>query len=689
MKSLFSLFLLCSLVLFTGCSKKDGAETSNADSTQSDSSDGESTSTKKYESPEAVFAAFQKAAEKDDMPAAIKLTTKESQQAIAGSMVFALSMVAAFDPEKGGEIEAMIREHGVTEEEENEPPEGLDLNSPVAMVKAMGAMLDDPVAFVSDAVELMDGESQANEFANGELIDLQVDGDSAAAMIESDNEQQPIEFRKVDDGWLIHIPDETFERGMSGGGDIEINSGAQFDEFEFHYDEPDELPPPDAITKDEFDAAWKIDLKAEDGNAGELLKSIADECGLSFFSQPEMEPRLQQPVSIDLSGVSRVQAIEEICEQLGIYPRYRIKTIAFAEGPRPYPVAFAGPFMVSVKRINEYPPYATGEVEFDCVAIGMPTSMISQLESMHGYSEEDDDSAMTLAVPRISGGGNELRGDMHGGMMKMVSRSNITFGLSYQLKNLLRGTESIEPIKGRISWPFPSKVTVLKFDELKAGAVAESGQIKATLDQVELGDMPQFQVKTEGATYSDVSLGGRGASGELLGSLSTFNSGFGDTTHSQITFESKIESLEVRITGESDRVSYEFTIDSIALNSFEEMPEQLTELSYPGDSPVSVEFVKFTGQENFRKLQLKVTNHSNKDLQHVNLECKYLDDAGKELKDTNATASPSGMDGRVLVKAGESKNTEVHAFFMPPESAGVSVSPTNVIFADLTEWAAE
>ncbi|MEQ9410356.1 MAG: hypothetical protein RIK87_21655 [Fuerstiella sp.] len=689
MKAACLVLVMSVLFLAAGCGSEDQDQ---ANQGQSSGNDGTTeaapfSAPAGFETPDAAFAAFQNAAAAGDYRTAVSAMTLESQQALAGSLIFALSMMSAFDPENADELTGLMEKHGISEEhqESGPPPEMVTDAGPAGMVRGIGAMTEDPAAFVAEAMEWMEKSPNADgnsDFAEGRLGTVTVEGDSATATLSTPEGDKPIEFRRNSSGWLVHIPDEEFAMAgaLGGGGDM---SG--FDDFDFHYDEEDELPPPDALTIEEFDQAWKTSVDYKDRVALEALTEVAAGAGLTLFDQPELMETLQQTVSVKLQQVSRLQVIEEICEQLNLYPRYKLKTVGFGQGPRPVPVTYAGPFVIAVTNVMEHVPYATGELELSFFAAGIPAAMAAQLVQLRGQSDEDEDGVLTLKLDSISGGGQDLPGQYAGGSPLQGSVSTVLFSRMYRLRNLLRNVESVQPISGRISWAFPTAVTTLKFDELKEGAVAESGDIKVTLINSQLDDSSQFSFRIEGTTYDRVAALGRDADGEILKNDFTSGSGFGDQQQLDVMMDGRPAALEARIVAKTDRLSYQFTIPEIPLPSHEEMPEQLTDLMFEGSTPLSIEFTSLGDEQGFRKISLRVTNHSNKDIHMVQMKLDYLGSDGAVLKDWSA----SEAGNRVLVAAGQSADIEVTGFFMPDETTSVRAIPESIEFADATEWLAE
>jgi len=206
----------------------------------------------KHDSPEAAFDALQEAAQEGDWETAMQQMTEQSQAKMAGGLVFGLGMMAAFDPKSKDEVESLLKEHGLDPdaEEDDEPIHGNDME---AALKKMTDPIEDKPAFIADAIALMkklnkkEGGSSF-DFPVGKLEDLKVDGNSATAVIvvskKGKEEREPVEFRKVDGGWLVHIPDEALG-GNSSSGNVSVSASSGNNERMGRFDE--ELPEPDNV----------------------------------------------------------------------------------------------------------------------------------------------------------------------------------------------------------------------------------------------------------------------------------------------------------------------------------------------------------------------------------------------------------------------------------------------------------
>ena len=81
--------------------------------------------------------------------------------------------------------------------------------------------------------------------------------------------------------------------------------------------------------------------------------------GLKLKPLPGQETPLSQPVTLKLARGSRLEAIDQICRQIALYPNFpesSLDTMTLRKGPRPWPAVFAGPFLIEVIDLNENVP---------------------------------------------------------------------------------------------------------------------------------------------------------------------------------------------------------------------------------------------------------------------------------------------------------------------------------------------
>jgi len=156
-----------------------------------------------YETPQAAFDAFKKATKDDDWKVAAALMSPESQSMIAAGFTIGASFMTMADEEKGKELKKLLAKHGVDLEAEPEP------GDEPAGPEALTAPIKDLPAFIGEIVAWMDKQKDGADKGfpeMGELGEVSVDGESATASVSTERGPQPIEFRRVNGSWLIHLP---------------------------------------------------------------------------------------------------------------------------------------------------------------------------------------------------------------------------------------------------------------------------------------------------------------------------------------------------------------------------------------------------------------------------------------------------------------------------------------------------
>ncbi len=168
-----------------------------------------------YSTPQAAYDAFSSAAEQGDWKGAAMTLTPEAQDAMCVILLIPAGMMAAFDEEAGKELEAIMEKHGLSDDAMAPSAESLPVK--------------DKPAFIGDVASWL--TKQGSETADmgmpeGDLADVQIDGDTATANIDG----EPIAFRKINGSWLIHLDglnDMQPDMGEGPGGgamDVEISS---------------------------------------------------------------------------------------------------------------------------------------------------------------------------------------------------------------------------------------------------------------------------------------------------------------------------------------------------------------------------------------------------------------------------------------------------------------------------------
>ena len=211
------LLTLLSFVMATVCGCGGDAATSS-----SPSQENAAPASRQFDTPEAVYVAMVEATKNKDYKTMAELSTPDTQALMAGGMIFGAGFMTIEDENKEKELKELLGRHGIDMDDEAEPPADM---SPEEAMKAMVEPVEDLPTFIDEIMTWMDKNSDDDSggFAElGELGEVTVDGDSASAGGETDQGPQPIEFRKLDGSWRVHLPMDG-----PGGGDMPPELGLE------------------------------------------------------------------------------------------------------------------------------------------------------------------------------------------------------------------------------------------------------------------------------------------------------------------------------------------------------------------------------------------------------------------------------------------------------------------------------
>jgi hypothetical protein len=475
-------------------------------------------------------------------------------------------------------------------------------------------------------------------------------------------------------------------------------------------EKPKPAKPIKAIDLEGFNKSWQTDVNLTNQPAGDALKNLAGEMGLTPESDSSQNALLSKQVTVNLQKKSRLEAVEAICRQIDVHPIYESKTeftisgdwitkelVRFESGPRPYPVQFAGPFLIAVTGLQDKAPNPTGSVSLQIVATNLPESVVSRFRSNH---------MGPATVAAVSGPQGQSLRDVEGGQVisgfgEKTATGNFIQTVAIPLKDLLRDVTAIKTISGKVEFDVPTEIKTLKIDTLTQGAVKKDSDLTLTLKTIKLDDdnsSIQFELTGIGDRFksANVIVELRDSNGKLLEFFGSSGSGFGEKFSFDYQVEGKPASVTLKVITQLADMNYDFAFNDIPLTSYAKMPVKITPAKFPGhDTPVSLEFVKITGEDNFRKVQFKLVNHSDKGIDKIDMKLVYLDANGKALK-----YFPSGYSGTTqfgpegqqiqepAVKKKATKQIEVTAFFMPEETKTVEVELRRVRFVDAETWQA-
>ncbi len=182
---------------------------------------------KAYATPQAVFAAAHKAAQKDDWKTIYACITPESREAITGQLVSAGVLFKTFAAsDKSGKFaelskpfEAAFKKYGLTKDAldklkpEKLGPDATPREQALAARKyATAVEANDRPAFVADMMKGMAKfDKKHKKVGDATLKDVKITGNTATATSvekkdDGTEKTEPVAFKKVGGGWLIEMP---------------------------------------------------------------------------------------------------------------------------------------------------------------------------------------------------------------------------------------------------------------------------------------------------------------------------------------------------------------------------------------------------------------------------------------------------------------------------------------------------
>jgi hypothetical protein len=497
---------------------------------------------------------------------------------------------------------------------------------------------------------------------------------------------------------------ESFEHMRQGGSPEEIRAKrARFDSLA-------------AISEEEHDLAWRIDVHVQDRPATEVLVQALVGTGLSFDMLQHAEA-LSLPVNLELTGVSRLEAIERTCRQIGLFPVYpdadetpfafagglveglatvvdealpgsaqaraelpASNAITFERGMRT--VAFAGPFLIEVLDLEEHAPNATGRLTLGVRALGLaPRVLAFQTEMVESLVVEDilDPAEVSLQADQ----GMRYMGTPETSAALWQSQTG------FDLKNLLRSASEVE-VRGsvRLQIPLALRAASLSADDAELETVQG-----VTIERKEWGESTRFSVRGSEDLLQDlqVRFGATKASGEPLGILFSDWSIWGEQMNTGLQTPEIPGTVDLKLCTARELV-YPFVLGGVPLRHWQEQPKVLATLGFDGSIPLQVEFVRFTqADEHFPKVELRLRNHSNKDAVHASATFVYVDASGTELESFPHTLTGEfNFAGQApLAVQGGTATLETVAHFMPPGTARIEIRVESVTFVDASQWHAK
>ena len=566
-------------------------------------------------------------------------------------------------------------------------------------------------------------------FQLGESIVHGTEADVPAQLrVDGEEQDLKIKTRRGAQGWRVYgvageiAPGAEFTMDFEHVGDLmqgiedELTTA-----FETAFDEafadwnagpsPEEL----ALSRERFEAlvavdpsqgenGWQIDVRVNGRSALDALGDLLVDLGLRVDSSG-CQDALATPIELELDGVSHIQAVERIAAAVDLYPIYpelsaqgfgsnaawdsdqpaeraadaSAPALRFAQGTRPRPIAFSGPFLIEIPDLQENAPRPTGEITVAVRALGLDARLLA----LQGRMEEH------LELTSVtSARDEELRSepDTHFWITPEFQAGYWTAELSADLRHLLRGVEELS-LTGVVHLPIPVQVATVSWKGGEAGPKEVDG---LRIELSEWGQQTRFSItgssKLKG--HASVQFSPLDQAGAPMAIQSESSYGYGDSLSADLMTEGAPASLDMKIVG-VEKHGFPFAIENVPLQRYEEAPEGLEPLQFDGSHPVLAHFTKFLSRGEMPKFELRVDNRSNKNVTEVQASFVYLDAQGAELSDFPQTLSGDfDFDSDVSILAAPRAEVvrEAVAFFCPPEARSIRVEVERVAFDDGTSW---
>ncbi len=481
----------------------------------------------------------------------------------------------------------------------------------------------------------------------------------------------------------------------------------------------------------DFAALWRNREDWRGRTALDALRELTVSLGLTLDAG-EHAGALSGEVTSDLRGLSRLEAIERIAVEKGLHPvlpdvsamaraasprpglpdafqsaleerfgeavRGRIDqstgdpspgpapdAVSLVAGPRPFPVTFAGPFVVSVGDVVERVPHGTGTVDVVVRAYGIDPGLLAVLgdvmESIR-FENVADAAGRSLARDenaRYFGGGLSARG-----AFESVTR--------VRLEGLLREVETIHRIVGVHVFPLPESVEIIDVKSVAKHAEAHAGALRAVVVEGG-GSSTTFELTGLPAPFDSLIIRAwpYDAAGKSLGTLYQGTTSWRrDRVRFQVQTPEPPARVTLKIISSRRDVEYPFELRDVPLPRHAEQPERLEPIDFAGrDVPVEVTLLGVDrSDQGLPELRLRVDNHANKAIESALVRIFYLGTGGETLSDfpQNLTGSNTAPGQDLLVADGSRTDAQAPAFFMPDGAVSARIAVEQLEFVDGTVW---
>ncbi len=502
-----------------------------------------------------------------------------------------------------------------------------------------------------------------------------------------------------EDGPEMTLNFENMEEGLGGlvQGIAEGMAEGLSEAFQGGLGGGEPAAPITAMTAAEYEQTWRTEAGYDGVPAGQALAEVAEEIGLEIDAS-DIDDQLDAEVTVPARPRSRLELIEAICEQARCYPQYEGNTLHFRGGQRELPVTFQGPFLLEVLSVDQFVPYATGTMEVVARAQSLPAP-IGQATELESYG-----STLTIFEARHESGNSLIDEEqtMNFGNFSMSFGEEPEVPVLYEqsltvgLKNLVKNVAEVSELFGSVDLIAPAEVQTVLIETLEPGAKQTVADMEIEVTQATLDEPASVEVAVRSDTDLEdaiLQLVPLDAAGEPMPTFGTSSYGFGGEMNVSVNCESAPAAVSLQIVTDVEPLSYEFELAGVPLDDHDQMPAEIEELDFGAEeAPIACEFIEIGGEEGFRTVLVDATNHANKDLRELHVQLKFLDDAGEVLDDSSTMHSgDSGFDvgPPVAIRAGQSEQIELTAFFMPEETKSVNIRVERAVFCDATSWEAD
>lgn len=443
----------------------------------------------------------------------------------------------------------------------------------------------------------------------------------------------------------------------------------------------------------ELEQNFRIDVDGDGRSLAAVLTEVLAPSGLDF----EPHAALDAVTTARLEGLSRVEAVERLAAEAGLHPRWpslqpvgfgaeaEVGVLTFAEGPRPLPATFAGPFVIEVTELVEEAPNAVGSIELTARALDLPAAVLAF----------QDEASEVLAVERLRAGETPLTDEsMHVWTTPSLHAGYFVYAIDRELTGLLASVEAIDELTGTVRLPLPAEIESVTLEAADGGPderAVELGTLRATAWAADV----QFELEAS-ADAADERLEGvqlrmspRDAAGEPLGVRFSSSSGWGRQLSASLQCPEPPAAVDLKICTVEPLV-LPFELGPIPLARHAEQPERLAELEFDGAEPLEVAILERHSGEHGDEVTLRATNRSNKDAIAVVVDFDYLDASGAKLDDFMHSLSGDWDFDRErfgpFVAAGATHEAHTHAAFVPAGTVTIRARLRSVEFPDGTTW---